>query len=204
VLEELEAREAVWFNHWGMIGWDWSGNGRLLVPAVARKPTLRYWIARLAPYWNVTWNLAGEWDELLTPAELDDLGSFIKQSDPWKHPTTSHALRTTADRPWVDFRVQQFVAGMARWRCLPLVAEGKIDAAWAQVGWGGFYDLNGYPKLMYPTDKEAAVGSAIQWDRWMIGPRYGGKASREGPPREQKSRVDGIVVSTRYVGPAQQ
>lgn len=49
-----------------------------------------------------------------------------------------------------------------------------------------------------------AAHSGIQWDRWMIGPRYGGKAYKEGPPREQKSWVDGIVVSTRYVGPAQQ
>ena len=24
------------------------------------------------------------------------------------------------------------------WRVLPLITEGKIDAAWAQVGWGGF------------------------------------------------------------------
>lgn len=24
------------------------------------------------------------------------------------------------------------------WRCLPLITEGKIDAAWAHVGWGGF------------------------------------------------------------------
>ena len=110
VLSELENRQAVWFNHWGMIGWDWSGNGRLLVPADARKPVLRYWIARLAAYWNVTWNLAGEWDELLTPAEFDELGNFVKHIDPWNHPRTSHALGTTADRPWVDFRVQQFAA----------------------------------------------------------------------------------------------
>jgi len=72
---------------------------------------LKYWIARVAPYWNITWNIAGEWDELFTPAELDDLGAFIKASDPWKHPLTSHALNTTADRPWVDFRVEQFSAG---------------------------------------------------------------------------------------------
>jgi hypothetical protein len=25
-----------------------------------------------------------------------------------------------------------------QWRVLPLITEGKIDAAWAQVGWGGF------------------------------------------------------------------
>jgi hypothetical protein len=111
VLEEMEARGAVWFNHWGMIGWDWSGSGRLLVPPQARESVLRYWIARLGPYWNVTWNLAGEWDELLTPAELDALGTFIQEADPWQHPLTSHALGTTADRPWVDFRVQQFAAG---------------------------------------------------------------------------------------------
>jgi len=111
ILSELEARKVVWFNHWGMIGWDWSGNGRLLVPATARKPVLRYWIARLAPYWNVTWNIAGEWDELLTPAEFDELGTLLKEMDPWKHPVTSHALGTTVDKPWVDFRVQQFSAG---------------------------------------------------------------------------------------------
>ncbi len=111
VLGELEARQTVWFNHWGMIGWDWSGNGRLLVPLAARKAVLRYWIARLAPYWNVTWNIAGEWDELMKLAEVDELGAFVKQADPWKHPLTSHALGTTVDRPWVDFRVQQFAAG---------------------------------------------------------------------------------------------
>jgi len=111
ILGELEARKVVWFNHWGMIGWDWSGNGRLLVPPAARKAVLRYWIARLAPGWNVTWNIAGEWDELMTPAEFDELGTFLKEMDPGKHPVTSHALGTTADRPWVDFRVQQFSAG---------------------------------------------------------------------------------------------
>ena len=71
VLGELEAHHAVWFNHWGMLGWDWSGNGRLLVPPAARHAVLRYWIARLAPYWNITWNIAGEWDELFKPAEFD-------------------------------------------------------------------------------------------------------------------------------------
>ncbi|MCY2954466.1 MAG: hypothetical protein NTU53_21255 [Planctomycetota bacterium] len=94
-----------------LIGWHWSGNGRWLVPPAARKAVLRYWIARLAPYGIITWNIAGEWDELFTPAKFDDPGSFIKDSDPWKRPLTSHVLGTTADRPWVDFRVEQFTAG---------------------------------------------------------------------------------------------
>lgn len=42
----------------------------------------------------------------------------------------------------------------------------------------------------------------IKWDRWMLGPRYGGEGFKSGPPREQRSWIDGIVVSRRYVGPA--
>ncbi len=46
----------------------------------------------------------------------------------------------------------------------------------------------------------------IQWDHWMLGPRYGprfkGKDSPQGPPREQRSWIDGLVVATRYIGPA--
>lgn len=165
ILSELEARKVVWFNHWGMLGWEWSGNGRLLVPAAARKAVLRYWIARLAPYWNVTWNIAGEWDELLTPAELDELGTFVKEMDPWKHPLTSHALGTTVDRPWVDFRVQQFAAGTSSdavtnagraaadyankpvfafetsWEATPgkLTADQVRTGAWGSVMGGAFY-----------------------------------------------------------------
>lgn len=47
-----------------------------------------------------------------------------------------------------------------------------------------------------------AQHSDIQWNHWMLGPRYGGKAYKEGPPQDQKSWIDGIVVATRYVGMA--
>ena len=144
VLAELEARRVVWFNHWGMIGWDWSGNGRLLVPPAARQPVLRYWIARLAPYWNITWNLAGEWDELLTPAEFDELGTSIKDADPWKHPLTSHALGSTLDRPSVDFRVQQFTAGPS--------ADALANAAHAAA------DFANKPVFAFETSWEATPG----------------------------------------------
>lgn len=165
VLGELEAQGTVWFNHWGMLGWDWSGNGRLLVPPAAREVVLRYWLARLAPYWNVTWNIAGEWDELLTPAEFDAVGALIREGDPWKHPLTSHALGTTLDRPWLDFRVQQFAAGTSAdavrnaqsaiadfagkpvfafetsWEATPgkLTADQVRTGAWGSVMGGAFY-----------------------------------------------------------------
>jgi len=41
-----------------------------------------------------------------------------------------------------------------------------------------------------------------KWDRWMLGPRYGGEGFKAGPPRQQSSWFDGIVLSRRYVGPA--
>lgn len=144
VLGELEAHKVVWFNHWGMIGWDWSGNGRLLVPAAERKQVIRYLIARIAPYWNVTWNIAGEWDELLTPAEFDELGIFLKEMDPWKHPVTSHALATTVDRPWVDFCVQQFAAGTS--------SESVTNASRAAA------DYANKPVFAFETSWEAMPG----------------------------------------------
>jgi hypothetical protein len=42
----------------------------------------------------------------------------------------------------------------------------------------------------------------IKWDRWMLGPRYGGPGYKTGPPQDQKSWIDGIVAATRYIGPA--
>ncbi|MCI0541001.1 MAG: carbon-nitrogen hydrolase family protein, partial [Verrucomicrobiales bacterium] len=42
----------------------------------------------------------------------------------------------------------------------------------------------------------------IKWDHWMLGPRYGdSKEYGKGPPHEQRSWIDAIVVATRYVGP---
>jgi uncharacterized protein DUF5060/uncharacterized protein DUF4038 len=144
ILEELSARKVIWFNHWGMIGWDWSGNGRVLVPPAARKAVLRAWIARLAASWNITWNLAGEWDELMKPEEFDELGQFVKQNDPWKHPVTSHALATIPDRPWIDFRVEQFAAGTS--------ADAVANARRAIA------DFSGKPVFAFETSWEATPG----------------------------------------------
>ena len=42
----------------------------------------------------------------------------------------------------------------------------------------------------------------IQWDHWMLGPRYGGKEFKTGPPKGQKSWFDELVIATRYIGPS--
>jgi hypothetical protein len=48
-----------------------------------------------------------------------------------------------------------------------------------------------------------AAHSEIKWDRFMFGPRSGGKGYKEGPPREQKSWIDGLVVSQTLCGPSE-
>ena len=50
-----------------------------------------------------------------------------------------------------------------QWRSLPLITDGKIDAAWVQVGWGGFVvdgrslrtecDERGMGLLLYQAEK---------------------------------------------------
>ena len=42
----------------------------------------------------------------------------------------------------------------------------------------------------------------IRWDHWMLGPRYGGEGFKTGPPKEQKSWFDELVIGTRYIGPS--
>jgi hypothetical protein len=93
------------------------------------------------------------------------VGTFLKERDPWKHPLTSHALGTTVDRSWVDFRVQQFAAGTSAdsvtnagraaadyadkpvfafetsWEATPgkLTADQVRTGAWGSVMGGAFY-----------------------------------------------------------------
>ncbi len=114
VLRELEARGAVWYNFDGLIGAHWGSDFKMTVPVEAEEQWLRYFIARFGPYWNVLWNVAGEWDDYLTPARLDGIGHFIRQADPWRHPLSTHSGRIAPDRPWMDYRIEQYMAGGGR------------------------------------------------------------------------------------------
>ncbi|MCI0460125.1 MAG: DUF5060 domain-containing protein [Gemmataceae bacterium] len=175
VLQELEAHQTVWFNHTGFLGFDWAGD-KIQVPPAAEKEWIRYFVARFGPYWNVLWNIAGEWNEFLTLERLDEVGTFVKQLDPWKHPLTTHAGTTTPNRPWVDFRTQQYDGGnipdsvaaalrvAADYSAKPVFAheicwegtvkERKLNAdqvrtgAWGVLMGGGFYN---YAESFGPT-----------------------------------------------------
>lgn len=114
VLRELEAHGVVWYNFDGLIGAYWGSDFRMTVPAEAEEQWLRYFIARFGPYWNVLWNVAGEWDDYLTPARLDGIGNFIRQANPWRHPLSTHSGTIAPNRPWMDYRIEQYRAGGGR------------------------------------------------------------------------------------------
>ncbi|MFH1071497.1 MAG: hypothetical protein V1794_17900 [Candidatus Glassbacteria bacterium] len=42
----------------------------------------------------------------------------------------------------------------------------------------------------------------VQWNHWMLGPRYGGTNFETGPTTTIKSWIDAIAVSTKYIGTA--
>lgn len=56
------------------------------------KDYLRYAVARLACYPNVVWNMANEWDRggNFTPEEIEHLGAFLHEIDPYDHLTACH------------------------------------------------------------------------------------------------------------------
>jgi hypothetical protein len=89
VLQYLESKGTIWYNFDGFIINPQCGGHR---PGNATEETvmIRNWVARLAPYWNIVWNIAFEWAEWMSATEVNRIGNQIKAMDPWDHPRTVH------------------------------------------------------------------------------------------------------------------
>ncbi len=79
---------------------------RLFPEAEQRSRFVLYVVARYAPF-NVTWSAANNFEDSLDGrALLKEVGTLLKQTDPYQHPRTSGATATSAplleDR-WMDF-----------------------------------------------------------------------------------------------------
>jgi hypothetical protein len=76
---------------------------------------LRYTLARLAPSWNLLWNVGGPEPLLrnnayLTFDEVNRLGTEIAKLDPFKHPISIHhftADNPFRDQPWLTYATMQ-------------------------------------------------------------------------------------------------
>jgi Domain of unknown function (DUF5060)/Protein of unknown function (DUF4038) len=117
-LNELEKRGVVWFNFDGFVpnvGGTMSNKQRLDFDA--QKIYVRNAVARLAPYWNVTWNIAFEWHEFMKAEQVAQLADYVHAIDPWKHPVTVHdqgkftSGQEVKKNLHVDFVTLQYDAG---------------------------------------------------------------------------------------------
>jgi hypothetical protein len=91
--------------------------GQQRVDFDAQKVYIRNVVARLAPYWNIIWSIAFEWQEFMSADEVQRLVDFTKQIDPWNHLVTVHdqggyqTAKELISDLHVDFVTLQYDAG---------------------------------------------------------------------------------------------
>lgn len=152
VLEHLESHDVVWFNFDGFVPNVGGDMGQQRADFDAQKVYIRNVVSRLAPYWNVTWNIAFEWQEFMSAEEVRQLVDFTKRIDPWAHLVTVHdqgryrgGKELVADLH-VDFVTLQYDAG----RCGDAVTAnqfiqrygGHVPAYAQEVCWEADSKLN--------------------------------------------------------------
>jgi len=117
VLQRLESREVIWYNFDGFVPNVGANMGSQRVAFEAQKAYVRNVVARLAPYWNIVWNIAFEWHEFMSPAEVKRLADYVRSLDPWNHLIGVHdqgpysSGTQMASNLHVDFATLQYSAG---------------------------------------------------------------------------------------------
>jgi hypothetical protein len=128
VLTQMASRRAIWYNFDGFIP---NVGGDRPHSIIAEQILLRNWIARLAPYWNVTWNIAFEWAEFMRARQVHRIARYVKSIDPWQHVLTVHHQGVNSAPPdadaWLDFYSIQQDAGSA-------ATAGAANSAVASAG----------------------------------------------------------------------
>jgi hypothetical protein len=78
---------------------------------------LRYALARIGAYWNVTHNIAFEFSEFISVTRLNRIGRYIKEIDPFNLLLTVHDTQDFAGlvqrEDWIDAANLQYDAGRA-------------------------------------------------------------------------------------------
>ncbi|RKN39737.1 DUF4038 domain-containing protein [Streptomyces hoynatensis] len=128
-------------GHWGF---DAMG-------AEADEHYLRYVVARLAPYRNVWWSLANEYDLLAAKSRADweRLGRLLRDLDPYGHLRSIHNCHAFYDhnRPWITHASVQSGRAVAGWGGAAVLREaygkpvvfdevryeGDIDQPWGRI-----------------------------------------------------------------------
>jgi hypothetical protein len=151
------------YDHWGFSKMDQAHN----------EAWIRYVVARLAPYRNVWWTMANEYD-LMTPRDWEPLGQAVRETDPYGHPVGIHNAGLWYDhsKPWIDHAIIQDGSPTA-WRSAALarVRYGKpvvVDEFGYEgdngQGWG---DLSGAEEVSRLWDITMAGGYGSHGETYM-------------------------------------
>jgi len=153
VVSRMAAHRTIWYNFDGFIpnvGGDFVRNADW---ETELKVMIKNWVARLAPYWNVTWNVAFEWHEFWSDKNVNRVGDYVMQLDPWDHLATVHDKKTQddpatpqADNYWYTFYTIQNnmgLAGTAASANASALMPGDMPAYAQEVVWEGIDKLNG-------------------------------------------------------------
>lgn len=93
-----------------ILGWDKNHLAEALPTQADRRRYLDYVVARYSAF-QVTWQLVQEFEEYRDGrAFVKELGEYLKSRDPYQHPRTTHALRTTsplAKDGWLTYMLYQ-------------------------------------------------------------------------------------------------
>ena len=84
-----------------------GGNNKPDISKIPNKEKyIKYVLSRLAPFWNITWNLGFEWQEFLSFHQVVYFASLIKEMDPWQHMLSVHGLPGNfpfCNAKWADY-----------------------------------------------------------------------------------------------------
>jgi hypothetical protein len=88
-------------------GVDPFGKSGMRVPDEQRY--YRYAAARLSAFSNITWDITNEWRNFRTADWVNQMGTFLKELDPYRHLTTCHGHEffPFAASPWCDYVMYQ-------------------------------------------------------------------------------------------------
>lgn len=93
-----------------ILGWDRNHLADALLTEKDRQRYLNYVLARYAAF-HVTWQICQEFEEYANGRRLmKEIGEFLKQRDPYKHPRTTHTTSTTSPLVrdgWMNYLLYQ-------------------------------------------------------------------------------------------------
>jgi len=121
VLQALAQHETIWYSFDGFVVNPQTSGTSFIRDQIAdqtkREIMLKNYVARLAPYWNTTWNIAWEWHEPQfwnnDPTVPNLIGTYVKSIDPWNHVMTIHDRQPNGSSNWFDYYTHQYSAGTA-------------------------------------------------------------------------------------------